>query len=392
MDEIPVSVKLWRLFCYHGADEGNSEPYMWVIGFKFDGSTIQQQLARLSWTADLFFSQGSHGCLGHGDVGPGTKISIGPSVGTWNTTLKPITLTDGDGNTTTVPGAIAFIAVVLEENNVPDVAAEAGHQALNNFVASTLEGFVSGIDLIKLNQAAQERIINGASREQAVAEEMLAGVEALRKVITDGASDVVEHAMRTAMNLPEMVWAGIDKDEVMGRAFHFVSSSQLLGESDFTVDFVDGMFDKPHLPEAGDFAYNLHAYIKAKVRRRKTDLVSQLPTARDIQMQGISRGYSRDRKSFYIASVGGVVDGKSWWMRRSEACNLIQTGEKAFYVLNADGSHTPVLAVSPPDSYWSYLTTPGDASSDNNLLSLPKLTDLPGFQTAISWLEPDPFG
>lgn len=388
MDEIPIRVNLWRLFCFHGADEGASEPYMWVIGFKFDGSTMKQVLNRLAWTPDFFFSQGSHGCLGTHGVMPGAKIKIPANVGRWETTLKPVKLTDAQSNTTDVPGAVGFAAVVLEEDNVTDDAAEAGHQALNAFVANTLETFVTSIDLIDFNQAVQGRVNGGASRNQAIEDELRARFDVVRQIITDGASDVVSQAMRNAMNLAEQIWAGIDKDDVMGRAFHLVTASQLISEGDFTVDFTDGMFDNPALPEAGDFGYNLHSAIKAKVRWKA--IPSQLPAAHDIQIQGISRGFSRDRKSYYIANVGGVVNGQSWWLSRSETCGMIQRGEKAFYVLNADGSRTPVSVVSPPGSFWSYLTTPADDISANNLLSLPKYYELPGFQSAV--LEPDPFG
>ncbi|MCB0238566.1 MAG: hypothetical protein KDH08_07950, partial [Anaerolineae bacterium] len=131
-------------------------------------------------------------------------------------------------------------------------------------------------------------------------------------------------AMRNAMNLSELIWAGIDKDDVMGKAFHLATASQLIAESDFVLDFTDGMFDNPALPEAGNFGYNLHSLIKAKVRWRA--LEPQLPAAHDIQIQGITRGFSRDRKSYYIANVGGVVNGQSWWMRRSEACSMILDG------------------------------------------------------------------
>jgi hypothetical protein len=387
MDEIPVRVHLWRLFCYHGADEDVSEPYMWVIGFKFDGSTMQQLLSRFSWTPEFFFSAGSHGCLGTTNVLPGAKISIPASVGKWNTTLKPLKLTDEDGNTTEVPGAIAFAAVVLEENNVADDAAEAGHRALNDFVAATLESFVTGIDLQQFNEAVQRRVDDGAARDQAIEDEMRGRFDVVRNQISDGASDVVSGAMRNAMNIPEQIWAGIDKDDVMGRAFQLTTTRQLVQESDFTVDFTDPMFDNPVLPEAGDFGYNLHSYVKAKVRWKPLD--SQLPAAHDVQIQGIERGYSRDRGSSYVSQVGGVVDGKSWWMSRSQACGLIQSGEKAFYVMTADGVRTPVLA-EPGESYWPYLTTPPDARTDNNLLALPKLHTVPGFRQAV--LEPDPFG
>jgi hypothetical protein len=124
MDQIDVRVHLWRLFCYHGADEDSSEPYLWVIGFKFDGWTLRQQLTRFTWTPDFFFSSGSHGNLGT-VVRTGFKVTVPPAVGTWNTALRPIVLTDEQRNSTEVPGAIGFAAVLLEENNVPGYAAEA---------------------------------------------------------------------------------------------------------------------------------------------------------------------------------------------------------------------------------------------------------------------------
>ena len=386
MDEIPVRMHVWRLFCYFGADEAVSEPYLWVIGFKFDGSTMSQALTRLTWTPDLFFSSGSHGSLGTRDVRPGAKVTVPPAVGGWETTLKPLKLSDAEGNVTEVPGAIGFAAVLLEENNVPADAAEAGHQALNDFVASTLESFVTGIDLPDFNAAVAGRVAGGAARDQAVEDEMRARFEALQQTISDGASDVVEQAIRNSMDLPESLWALIDKDEVMGRAFHLATARELVGESDFTIDYTDRLYENPSLPEAGRWAYNLHSYIKARVRRKA--LEPQLPEAHDIQIQGIVKGFSRDLGRSYISQVGGVVEGRSWWLSRSDACGMIDRGEKAFYILGADGTRTPVLS-KPGPSYWRILTTPPDATQANNLLSLPMLWTVPGFQSTT--LEPDPF-
>ena len=45
---IDVRVGVRQLFCYHGADEAESEPYLWVIGFKLDVSTVKQNLTRLN--------------------------------------------------------------------------------------------------------------------------------------------------------------------------------------------------------------------------------------------------------------------------------------------------------------------------------------------------------
>jgi hypothetical protein len=276
--------------------------------------------------------------------------------------------------------------VLLEENNVPDGAAEAGHQALNGFVTTTLGDFVTGINLIEFSTAVQNRVNGGATKEQALQDELKLRVEAVQKKIEDGASDVVETAIRQNMNLPESIWAVIDKDEVMGKAFHTFTTDELIRIHDFEVENSDHMCENETLPEAGKWAYNLHSYVKAKVKWQA--LQSQLPADHDIQIQGIKKGYSRDNGHYYISSVGGVFNGASWWMERSAACSMIRRGEKAFYILGANGVRTPVL-VESGESYWDYLTTPGDSDPANNLLNLPKLATLPGF--TMSTLVVDPF-
>jgi hypothetical protein len=383
MDEIPVRVHVSRLFCYFGADEWVSEPYLWVIGFKLDGSTITQQLARLNWTPDFFFSAGSQGCLGR-DFRPGTAGSVPAAVGRWETSVKPIKLTDLSGATTDVPGAIGFAAVLMEENNVPASAAEAGHQALNGFVASKLEEFITAINLVEFKGAVDQRVNAGAERNKAIEDELRARFETVQQALSNEAPGVVEQAIRNDMNLAEAAWAGVDKDEVMGRAFHLATTSQLLAESNFMLEYRDHVDDNP-IREAGRWAYNLDSSIKARVRRRYH--VIDLPAAHDIEIQGIEQRFSRETRSQYISRVGGIVDGNTWSITRSKACDLIDTGAKAFYVSGADGARTPVLT-APGPSYWRMLITPSDADPRNNLLSLPRLTTVPGYMTFS--LEFDP--
>ena len=40
MATIRVSAALQSLFCFHGADEEESEPFLWTIVFTVDGRTI----------------------------------------------------------------------------------------------------------------------------------------------------------------------------------------------------------------------------------------------------------------------------------------------------------------------------------------------------------------
>jgi hypothetical protein len=37
---MPVTLAYHELFCFHGADESDTVPYMWVVGVTLDGRTI----------------------------------------------------------------------------------------------------------------------------------------------------------------------------------------------------------------------------------------------------------------------------------------------------------------------------------------------------------------
>lgn len=381
MDEFDVAVNVRSLFCFHGADEtGYSEPYLWVIGLKFDGSTLKQNLNRLSWTPDLFFSTGSHGTIAR--MKSRVTRQIPDHVGYWRTSLKPIALTDGTGNTTSVPGAVGFAAVLLEENNVPASAAEAGHAALNAFAATTVEQFVTGLNLVELNTAVDGRVADGEKREEALENEFKNRFAGLAKTIEDGASDVVSKAIRNAMDIAESVWAVIDKDELMGTAFHLVTARELLKDQNFYIEYTDQLYEKnaSHI-ESSRYLYNLHSSISAFVQWRA--IPSKLPSAFDIEIQGIEKGFSRAKRKFYIAQVGGVVDGKPWWLKRFEASEMIAAGQHRFYIREPNGTQTTVVNVTPPGWHWPYLTTPDDGRPDNNLLRLPLLRDVEGFKTSV---------
>ncbi len=84
----------------------------------------------------------------------------------------------------------------------------------------------------------------------------------------------------------------------MGNAFQITTTRELSSIHDFTTEYTDEIFDNPGLPEAGRYAYNLHSYIRAKIKMRKIELVSALPVDHDIQIQGMQTGYSRELQEF----------------------------------------------------------------------------------------------
>ena len=190
----------------------------------------------------------------------------------------------------------------------------------------------------------------------------------LAKIIKDGAPDVVAAAIRNELGIVESVWAFIDKDEPMGTpVFHLVTANELLKDQNFSIAFTDQIYENgvPQI-EASRYLYDIHSGIGAYLRWRS--LPSELPAAFDIQIQGIEKGFSRAKQKLYIARVGGVVDGKSWWLTRFKASDMIAKGERRFFVRAPDGSETTVVNVTPPGWQWPYLTTPGDGRPDNDLL------------------------
>lgn len=382
MAEIGVRVTVTRLFCVHGSGE-SAEPYLWVVGFRLDGATLRQRANRLAWTSELFHSQGSHGVLG-AVADPGTKIVVPPEVGTWDTSVVPLELTDGDGPAT-IPGLFGFAAALIEENNVPDHAAEAGHRAFNRCVHDVIDGVVANLDLAEVRAAASRRATPGRASDLALLDELKERLGAIARGIAAAAPGVVSEAIRQEMGVAPAMWAAIDKDEVVGVVAHVASSAELLAEPDLTVDFNDHIYDVPDGRRPGRFAYHLRSRLAARMRRRQVDPV--LPTARYVEVQGVEQRMSRALGFPYAYQIGGVSDGRPWWLSRSSAAALITRGERDFYVRTPERLRVPVLVVTTPNSYWSYLTTSPSDRVENDLLRLPRLDRVPSFFRSV--LESD---
>lgn len=83
----------------------------------------------LEGSATIFTTPGSHGNLGDTDVDEGDTIPIPPAIGFQQMTLTPIPVPDfvkqlGTDDVTAIAGCIV---VLMEEDNVSDDGAEAGH-------------------------------------------------------------------------------------------------------------------------------------------------------------------------------------------------------------------------------------------------------------------------
>jgi hypothetical protein len=205
METLNVVLKLNQIICHEEGDgAGSAEPYLWAIFFKIDGLSVWQNGASLGGEAEFRFSHGSHENLPNHDVDPGEVIQIPSSVGEWSTLVKPILIDDFQGNIIEVPGIVGVIAVLMEEDNVSDSGAEAGHQGLNNHVKNSINNFISSISLLDFLNSTDPQ----ADLQQMIAD--------LIKSIEDGIEDVVKDAITSNQNWLEDIWAWVNKDDKIG--------------------------------------------------------------------------------------------------------------------------------------------------------------------------------
>lgn len=201
-----VAVKLENIVCHREGDGwGSSEAYLWSIFFKIDGFSVVQNLNRLEGGASFEFGIGSHGNLPNHDIDPGDVVQIPPAIGEWSSLVTPIELTDLSGNVVaTMPPIIGVVAVLMEENSVTDSGAEAGHQALNNFVRNSINNFIAGIDLLDfLNVENPLEILQGQ-------------IDALIAQIKNSVNGIVEDAVTSEQAWYEDLLAFFDPDHKIG--------------------------------------------------------------------------------------------------------------------------------------------------------------------------------
>jgi hypothetical protein len=217
METLNVVLKLHDIICHDEGDGwGSAEPYLWTIFFKIDGLTVWQNGVSLGGEAAFSFGAGSHENLPNHDVDPGEVVSIPSTVGEWSTLLKPITLDDFQGNIIEVPGLVGVVAVLMEEDNVSDDGAEAGHQALNNHVRNAINNFIGSINLLEFVDSEDPQA------------DLQEKIDALIASIKDGIEDVVEDAIRSNQNWLEDIWAWLNKDDQIGNKVWTFNATEII--------------------------------------------------------------------------------------------------------------------------------------------------------------------
>ena len=211
-DLLRVWMKLDHIHCYDEADGwGDAEPYLWTVFFKIDGESVTlTEGLTLSGTATVIGTPGSHGNLGTSDVDVGDDVSIPDALGEWSPYLSPIKVPEslqplaGDD----LGGVVGVVCVLMEEDNVTDDGAEAGHAALNSAVQSALD------DIIATRSFSNPDITD-------------AEIDAYM----DAVSNAVEDAVKSQQNFFEDIWSFLNSDDTIGtKVFYFKHDDLAMGD------------------------------------------------------------------------------------------------------------------------------------------------------------------
>lgn len=196
-DILNVAIQVDRIHCHDEGDGwGSAEPYLWTVFFKVDGTTHSIEGLGLQGTALVAGTPGSHGNLGTTDVDEGDDITVPDVIGAWQTILTPIPVPadlQGIVGSEDLPGTVGAVCVLMEEDNVTDDGAEAGHQALNQAVQDAVAGLVASL---------------GPNHTQLTEDEI--------KAATDGLGDRIGDAIANQQGFFENAWSWLNADDEIG--------------------------------------------------------------------------------------------------------------------------------------------------------------------------------
>ncbi|HET7234798.1 MAG TPA: hypothetical protein VFJ16_32590, partial [Longimicrobium sp.] len=137
--------------------------------------------------------------LNNTDVDAGDTVSIPSAIGDFETNLSPIHGGPLDAFKADLGGVVGVVCVLMEEDNVTDDGAQAGHAALNNAVQSALDQIVATRSLS--NQDVSDEEISQ---------------------FTGQIQTAISNAIQAQQNFFENLWSWVNPDDSIGtRVFIF---------------------------------------------------------------------------------------------------------------------------------------------------------------------------
>lgn len=204
-------INLNPLKCYDEGDGiGDAEPYLWTVFFKCDGSSLMvSDAGKIEGSAVIFPTPGSHGNLNRDDVDAGDIVFIPSVLGSFSDVVIPIPVAPaiqpliGED----LPGFFGVVVVLMEEDDVTDDGAEAGHRALNAAIQSAIDNVLQSL----------------GANHQVITPEDIASV-------TGGIDDAVSDAISAEQGFFENIWSWLNADDQIGNRTFVFNQDQFVTE------------------------------------------------------------------------------------------------------------------------------------------------------------------
>jgi hypothetical protein len=373
-DNFNVTVKLGTVFCFQGQDTTallggpESEPYLWMVGFKVDGTSLIQNGNFLTGQLGMFVSQGSHRNLTNGIVSA-QSVRVRPEVGEWNTEIKPIPISVAGQQITRIPAMVGLVAVLMEENLTPGGAVDAALQAVVKLIKDTVQSVLASMGLagIAADSVAAVAAAGGPGRlslDAAVQQVVKARLKPVEDLFTMAAGATAAIAFLQKVGIDGIIGTAIDSDMPMGVFTKMWSQSELAmtTSDERKIELHEHLWNMPR------WAYSVHGDVWAHHRYVRIGP----PASHRLEVMCSSKRMLIDGPR--ISTIGGLDNGTAWQLGRQEAADLINRGEKEFFTRSPDGTEAQVEAVQGGfvnGRPWHFLQTAADQIEANNLKDLP---------------------
>lgn len=134
MNTLDLVIRLNSVHCFKSGEERTAEPYLWAAFFKLDGDSVFVNTAaggiKLEGSATVYGTHGFQSNLFQRSARSGDTLPIPASIGEWRTKLRPIPIRPPFGILKEVSAICGCLVVLMEEDNTPNSAVEAGYQQL----------------------------------------------------------------------------------------------------------------------------------------------------------------------------------------------------------------------------------------------------------------------
>lgn len=393
MRSLNLNIVLDRLICHREGDgAGNAEPYLWAIFFKIDRDTVAIEPIGIKGKPDvdkpvrMHFSRGSHGNLSSAAIDidadgmdAGDNIPIPGDVGIWNTTLKSILMKHPlkPAETLELPGVAGVFYVLMEEDNVPSGAAEAGHQGLNEFFSEKVNRFLTLLSVTEIFTEAQK--LTHLTLENAAIQVMKDKFFALKQQLRDEGKAHIVKTIKASIRDPfQLVAAGIDPDDMLGSEMAIITQTELLQANRHA--FQNTMpLNPPFIgggaPAADDGLFTVTGYFHASPYL-ETVRINDIPAGvKELFIDSTLKHMGGIPQKSFIRAIGGKHNGKPFVIDRFRAIEMIRNGSMRFFVRSAFGGADGVVEIQAhepaPGQRFAYLKTENNDSTTDNLWRLP---------------------